>query len=336
LLDRKTRQVAQEMFKNLQDEAVKRKAVEKILDDPERRRQMPGVAATVYGDPITIRELSDECLERHATEVLDGTISRKIVEIEAKKRGITATEAEIDKEIAATALEGMRAKPDGSPDVEGWLAMIKKRGVSPEVYRHDAIWPAVVLKKLVAQSVQVSDEDLKRGFESNYGIRVRCKAIVLNDQRRALEVFDMARKEKTSEHFGRLAMQYSIEPGSQRLMGDVPPVRKYCGQDELERQAFALIDGELSGVFQMGDKFIILRCEGHTKPDENIKFAEVRDLIQKDLHEKKLQRAMAAKFEELKDGASITNFIAGTTHSPQSPKTPTAAVGQSPQSLPYR
>ncbi len=337
LLDRKTRQVAQETFKSLQDAAVKGKAIEKIWDDPEKHRQMPGVAATVYGDPITIRELADECLERHAAEVLDGTISRKIVELECKKKDIAISESDIDKEIEATALEGMRAKPDGSADVDGWLAMVKKRGVSTEVYRRDAIWPAVVLKKLVGKSIAVTDEDLKKGFESNYGERVRCKAIVLNDQRRALEVFDMARKKNTSEYFGTLATQYSVEPGSQRLMGDVPPVRKHCGQEELERQAFALTDGELSGVFQLGDKFVILRYEGRTKPDSNIKFAEVRDLIYQDLYEKKLQIAMAAKFEELKNGASVTNFVAGTTHSPNSTKaTPATAKGPSSQPLPYR
>ena len=337
LLDRKTRQVAQEMFKNLQDTAVTRKAIEKIWDDPEKHRQMPGVAATVYGDPITIRELADECLERHASEVLDGTISRKIVEIECKRKDINVTESDIDREIEATALEGMRAKPDGSADVEGWLAMVRMRGVSTEVYRHDAIWPAVVLKKLVGKSIQVTEEDLKKGFESNYGERIRCKAIVLNDQRRALDVFEMARKKNTSEDFGKLATQYSIEPGSQRLMGDVPPVRKHCGQDELERQAFALTDGELSGVFQLGNNFVILRCEGRTKPDGNIKFADVRDLIYKDLYEKKLQVAMAAKFEELKNAASVTNFVAGTTHAPNSSKaTPATANGPSSQPLPYR
>jgi len=331
LLDRKTRQTAQEMFKKLQDAAVQKKAVVKIWDDPAKSRRMPGVAATVYGEPITMRELGEECMERHAPEVLEGTISRKIVELACKRANVSVTDADLDKEIEETAAESMRLTPDGKPDVHGWLAMIKKRGVSIEVYRHDAIWPAVVLKKLVRKSIEVTEDDLKKGFESNYGERVRCKAIVLNDQRRALEVFEMARKKNTSEHFGELATQYSIEPGSQKLLGDVPPIQKHNGQPELEEQAFRLTDGELSGIFQLGDKFVILRCEGRTKPPA-VAFADVRNDIYQDLYAKKLQGAMAKKFEELKEAAEVTNFVAGTTHSPKSVKAAAAGAGLSPYS----
>ena len=50
---------------------------------------MPGVAATVYDDQITIRELAEECIARHGKEVLEGTINRTLIELECKKQGIT-------------------------------------------------------------------------------------------------------------------------------------------------------------------------------------------------------------------------------------------------------
>ena len=101
---------------------------------------------------------------------------------------------------------------------------------------------------------------------------MRCLAIVLNNQRRAQQVFEMARKNNTTENFGELAAQYSVEPGSQAMHGEVPPIKKYGGQPKLEEEAFALKPGELSGVIQVGDKFVILRCEGYTKP-ANVDFA---------------------------------------------------------------
>ena len=55
---------------------------------------------------------------------------------------------------------------------------------------------------------------------------MRCLAIVLNNQRRAEQVFEMARKNNTSEYFGELAAQYSVEPGSQSLRGEVPPIKQ--------------------------------------------------------------------------------------------------------------
>ena len=35
----------------------------------------------------------------------------------------------------------------------------------------------------------------------------------------------MARKNNTAENFGELATQYSVEPGSQAMKGEVPPIK---------------------------------------------------------------------------------------------------------------
>ena len=77
------------------------------------------------------------------------------------------------------------------------------------MYRNDVVWPSVALKKLVGDKVEVTEEDLRKGYEANYGPRVRCLAIVLDNQRRAQQVFEMARKNNTAEYFGELAAQYS-------------------------------------------------------------------------------------------------------------------------------
>ena len=319
--DRKTRKVAENIFRELQDRAIKQKAIAVVWDDPAERARMPGVAATVYNDQITIRELAEECVVRHGKEVLDGTISRKIIELECTRQGIVVTDADIDKEIAKSALAGVKTKPDGSPDVKAWLRIVtKKQGVSLEVYRNDAVWPTVALKKLVGDSVKVTEDDLKKGFEANYGERVRCLAIVLNELRRAEQVFEMARAHNTSENFGDLAAQYSVEPGSQALRGEVPPIQHYGGQPTLEQEAFQLQPGELSGVIQVGDKFVILRCEGRTKPVTK-DFARVRGEIYKDLFEKKQRIAMMDKFESLQEAATVDNYLANTSHSPKMPTT---------------
>ena len=69
-------------------------------------------------------------------------------------------------------------------------------------------------------------------------------------------------------------------------------------------------------MIQVGDKFILLRCEGFTEPAD-VKFADVRDEIYKDLYEKKLYLKMAECFENLQDSATIHNYLAGTSHAPK-------------------
>lgn len=320
--DRKLRRVSAEVFRQLQDAAK----VENVWNDPARRREMPGVAALINGQAVTLAELAEQCIDRHGEDVLEGVINRKLIEQACKKRNIAVSEAELDAEVARAAAVMVPPKADGSPDVETWLATVtESQDVSVEVYRNDAVWPSVALKKLVGNDVKVSEEDLKRGFEANYGRRVRCRAIVMSNFRRAQEVWEKARENPTVDRFGDLAEQYSIEPASQALRGEVPPIARHGGQPVLEEEAFKLQPGELSGIIQVEDKFVILLCEGYTEPTQ-VTFDEVRQLIYDDLFEKKQRLAMADYFQHLQDSASIDNYLAGTSRSPA----PTARAASTP------
>jgi parvulin-like peptidyl-prolyl isomerase len=311
--DRKMYSMAEELFQQLQKGA----RVENIWNDPVKQKQMPGVAATINGTPITIDELDEQCVARYGQEVIDAMVSRKLIEQDCQKQNVTVTDAEFNAEIDREAMLNVKPKPDGSPDIEAWLSVVtKQKGIPLEAYRRHMVWPAAALRKLVIGKVEVTEDDLRKGYEANYGPRVRCLAIVMNNQRRAQQVFELARKNNTSEAFGELASQYSIEPGSQAMHGEVPPIKRYGGQPILEEEAFQLKPGEISGVIQVGDKYVILRCEGYTK-SANVDFATVRNDIYEDLHEKKVHSAMTKHFEEIREASTIDNYLAGTSHSPK-------------------
>jgi parvulin-like peptidyl-prolyl isomerase len=326
--DRKVRAAAQDIFLKLSENA----RVEKCFDDPVKSQQMPGVAATINGRPmISVAELAQACIDRHGEEVLEGTINRTLLELECQKRGVQVSAQDMDQEIARAAALGVPPKSDGSPNVKAWLEEItRNEGISLEIYRRDVVWPSVALRKLAEGRVTVTPEDMQRGFESNYGPQARCLAIVLNNQRRAQEVFDLARKNNTAEYFGYLAEQYSIEPGSRALRGEVPPIKKWGGMPVLEDEAFALKPGELSGVIQVNDKFVILRCEGFTKPEVNVKPAEVQDLLHREIYEKKLHLAMGNYFKNLLAAAEIDNYLTGHSHEPDRRATPAEALRHVP------
>jgi len=183
------------------------------------------------------------------------------------------------------------------------------------------VWPSAALKKLVGGAVKITNEDIQKGFEANFGPRVRCLAIVLGNFRRAQEVWEMARRNNTREYFGDLAEQYSSEASSKSLRGEVPPVRRHSGQPVLEKEAFALKEGELSGIIQIGEQFVILRCEGYTEPID-VELETVRDEIHADLLEKKQRLAMAQYFGRLKENATVINYLTGKTQAPTKPVSP--------------
>lgn len=313
LKDRKLRAAASDVFKELQKHAV----VENVFNDPAKSKHLPGVAAIINKQKVTVRELAEECLDRHGTDVLEGTVNRKLLDQAIRKRNLKVVDADIDAEIGRAAVSMGQTKAGGKPDIEAWLDHVtKNEHITREVYVRDEVWPSVALKKLVGGTVKITQEDLKRGYEANYGPKVQCRAIVVNNQRRAQEVWEKARENPTVKNFGDLAEQYSIEAGSRSLRGEVPPIQKNGGQPLLEQEAFSLKPGELSGVVQVGGTFVILFCEGYTQPIKT-SFEEVKELLYRDILEKKLRLAMAKAFDDLKEAAHIDNFLTGTMKSPK-------------------
>ncbi len=319
--DRKMRRVAHDIFRELQERAV----VKNVFNDPVLRTQMPGIAGIVNDHQVSIAELGEMSILRHGEEVLEGSINRRLIEQAVRKAKLTITDVDLDAEIARAATASIKPKADGSPDVEGWLKLVtEQQGVSVEVYRHDAVWPSVAMRKLVAEGVKVTEEDLQKGYEANYGPRVRCLAIVLNNLRRAQQVWEMARERPTAEFFGDLAEKYSIEPGSQALRGEVPPIQRHGGQPLLEKDAFTLQAGEISGIIDVGNgRFVILFCTGRTDPVK-VDFAQVRSLIQEDIRDKKLRIAMGNYFDKLQEAATVDNYLANTSRSPAKKEAGTA------------
>jgi parvulin-like peptidyl-prolyl isomerase len=314
--DRKLRAAAAETFKTLQEQTK----VQNVMNEPALSQKMPGVAALLDNEPITLHDLAEHCIERHGVDVLDGYINRCLLEQALRRKRLTMTDDDLHAELARAAVSMGKLDEQGKPDVEAWLKMVTEaQAIDRDVYLHDVVWPSAAMKKIVGTNINITKEDLQRGFEANYGPRVRCRAIVFNNHRRAQEVWDMARQELTSEHFGDLAEQYSIEANSRSLRGEIPPIQKWGGQPVLEREAFALKKGELSGIIQVGENYLVLFCEGYTKPIE-VDFAAVKSQLEADIHEKKLRLAMADAFEKMKGEATIDNYLAGKTQSPKEDK----------------
>ncbi|TWT69607.1 putative parvulin-type peptidyl-prolyl cis-trans isomerase precursor [Crateriforma conspicua] len=304
--DEKIRVAAAGLFEQLQSEAN----VKKVFGDPAAEKQHPGVAALVNNQPLTIAQVAEEAVRRHGEEVLQGEINRRLLTQALRSNGVTVAAADLTAETERAAIAFGFTKPDGSADIQSWLQSVVSDGDTTEdIYVRDAVWPSVALRKLVESEVQLTDEELKRGFDSAYGPKVEVLAIVLGDQRTAQKVWQMARDNPTPQFFGELAQQYSIEPSSASNAGLVPPIRKHGGQPAIEKEAFSLKPGQLSGIVATGDKYIIMRCQGFTKPVVS-DFDAVREELVRDLSEKKLAQAMASKFDELKENASIENFFA--------------------------
>lgn len=330
LRDQRLGQAANEIFATLQ----KTSQVVTVFGNQELEAKHPGVAGFLNQEAIPMDQLAAECIQRHGRDILKGEINRKLLEAALKANNKQVTQADIDAEImrAADAMGYLRT--DGSPDADAWLkSIIEEEGTSIDLYVKDAVWPSVALKKLVQDNVQVTPEDLQKGFEANFGPRAEVLAIVLSNQRTAEDVWQQARKNLNEAAFGELAAKWSVESVSRSNYGKVPPIRKHSGQPTLEAAAFALQPGEISGVVAMDDQYIVLYKQGETKP--LIKdFEAVRPEIHKEILEKKLRVAMQDMLDKMLSSAQIDNLLEQTSQAGQQPVPPggsaTAPVSAQP------
>ncbi len=249
---------------------------------------------------IPLDDVFRECALRVGNDVIESMINRAVIQLACEQQGVQITEAEVEQEIVRI------SKQFGIP-TESWIEMLRQeRNITPEQYKRDVIWPMLALKKLAGEKAEVTEKDMQEAFIRHYGARVKCRMIMFDNLRRANEV--LAKAELKPDDFPRLAREHSIDPTSRAMEGSVPPIAKYSGNPELEKAAFRLKEGEVSGIIQFGmNRYVILKCEGFT--DQKVKdISEVRDALHKDLVEEKVQESVAKLFENMKKGAHINNF----------------------------
>jgi foldase protein PrsA len=270
----------------------------------KRIRNKPEYFARVNEQLISQNLVAEECVARYGQEVLDNIVNRTIIQQACKKQGIVITAVEVDEEI-------VRIAKKFNLSVENWFQMLQaERNLTPRQYRRDIIWPMLALKKIAGERVRVTDEDMRKGFLHDYGVKVKAKLIMLDNFRRAQSVWEKVHKHP--ERFGEFAREYSIESNSRALDGQIPPIRQHSGNENLEKAAFALRDGQVSGIIQIGQsQFAILLCEGRTR--RTVSFEEVKESLEEHLLESKVQESVAKVFRKLKEEAVVHNYLTGIT-----------------------
>lgn len=266
-------------------------------------RVAPDRAVAKVGDVVVnYEDLAQECVQVSGRKILDDMINRLIIQQACLKHQIEVTPAEVDAEV-------VKISKQFNLPVESWYQMLEsEQGLTQSQYRRDVIWPILALRKLAGEQTEISEEEIKRAYIRDYGPRVKARIIVLDNQRRAQAVWEEANR-GTPDDFERLAAAHSIEPTSRSLRGAIPPIRRYVGNDELEKVAFKLKAGEISGIIQLAaTRYAILLCEGQTESVVN-SIDEVREIIIGNLVEEKAGDAVNQVFAKLKEETLVDNYL---------------------------
>jgi len=263
------------------------------------------IVARVNGQLISYDQLAKECVARHGKQVLEGIINRTIIEQSFKDKPGAPTRQDVDKEIREIA-----KKFNLAPDQ--WMEMMQaQQELTPDQYRRDVIWPMLALRKLAGNDINLTEQEIQEAYEYHYGQKVRARVIVLDRIRQAQQVWELAKK--NPENFERLAMEYSVDSSSRALGGAVPPIPRFGNTSkEVEKAAFNLAPGEISGVIQVPENkhWVILKCEGHTEKI-GVGLEEVRAALTNELREQKVQKLAHKTFSDLQASARVDNLLTG-------------------------
>ena len=185
---------------------------------------------------------------------MDHIINKQLIMSECRRQNFTVTRAEVDAEIERMATRF------GIP-VDQWLKMLKQeRGINPDQYASDIIWPTLALRKLAGEPLQVSKEELVREFEIQYGPAVKARLISCKDEQKAKKLHEQA--VANPEEFGNLARDNSEDVASAAAKGLIQPIRMHGSYEGIEKAAFNMADGEISQVIPASGQYVIIKREG--------------------------------------------------------------------------
>ncbi|MDP2268922.1 MAG: peptidylprolyl isomerase, partial [Deltaproteobacteria bacterium] len=243
----------------------------------------------------------DTALAESRQAFLNRLIDASLIEQEARKNGISVKDEEV-----MTAIKDMTDRRN--VPLEDLAKELAKEGLSLEAYKKDIREQMVrmrLLRREIKSKLMVTDQEIGEYYSlhrSDYEGReaVRIQQILLavpkgaggearEKMRQAAE--EMSGRLKNGEPFELLAA--GISSGSAAGSGDLGFIERGMVVPEVEKAAFALGKGEVSGVVESPAGFHIIRAldkrGGGLKPIE-----DVREEIQTRIEEQKMMK----KFDE--------------------------------------
>lgn len=243
----------------------------------------------------------DTALAESRQAFLNRLIDASLIEQEARKNGISVKEEEV-----MTAIKDMTDRRNVA--LEDLVKELAKEGLSLEAYKKDIREQMVrmrLLRREIKSKLMVTDQEIgeyyshhRSDYEGREAVRIQQILLAIpkgaggevrEKMRKAAE--EISGRLKNGEPFELLAASFSS--GSAAGGGDLGFIERGMVLPEVEKAAFALGKGEVSGVVESPAGFHIIRVldkrGGGLKPIEN-----VREEIQARIEEQKMMK----KFDE--------------------------------------
>ncbi len=295
------------------------------------------VVAIVNDDLITLSELRETALSLDPTSeqqvdertVLNQMVESKIFEQEAKRRGITVSEEELDASI-----EQVRVRYNLTE--EQMEEVLKKQNLTPESFREQWRMQTLGNKLLESQlrnKIVVTDDEIIQYYEKNYGEieysagstetygeeEVEIAHILIspdtpNAEDKANEV---AQKAKSGDNFAALASEYSDDSFTADKGGNLGTFKRGDLIQPLEIAVERTAEGEVAGPVQSPAGYHVIKVLRRTNSGGNIDNNESdtteelaiseteKEEIRQIIHRQKAEEQLKTWLAELREKAYV-------------------------------
>ncbi|GAK52682.1 PpiC-type peptidyl-prolyl cis-trans isomerase [Candidatus Moduliflexus flocculans] len=270
------------------------------------------------------KEMPAEQRQQIEKQVLDQLVTERILLQEAAKLNVTVDQKELADRIA-------QVKPQ-RPDLtdEQWTSFLTR----------DMMIQKLIQQEVVSKIV-VSDEDVQKFYDEQKDRfhepeKIRASHIlVLVPQDATPEAKDAAKKKidgvleeiNAGKDFAELAKANSEDPGSKDNGGDLDFFPRGAMVKPFEDAAFALKDGEVSGVVETQFGYHIIKKTGE-KAERDVPLDEVKDQLKGSLTKQKTNTEVMAWVDNLKKQSTIemTNATPTAQATPETATEPDTAA----------
>jgi parvulin-like peptidyl-prolyl isomerase len=281
------------------------------------------VVAFIHSNqPITRQELGDYLIARYGADKLQLLVNKRMLDRACQARGVTVTSAEVDAEFA-NELKGLAV--DRATFVKTVLGRYKKNLYE---FKEDVLRPRLQLTRLCQPNITVSEDDLRKAFESAYGEKVECRVIVWPAEQEQAAQNSYASLRDSEEKFAEAARKQA-ESGLAATGGRIKPISRYSMDPRIEAEAFKLGSGQVSELIKIDKSIFLLRCDRRIPADTAVNFNAVKPKLEPEIREAKLQMAIGEELKKLRDQSKPTIYLKKADradHGPTSPPTQVVAT----------
>ncbi|TCO71368.1 foldase protein PrsA [Marinisporobacter balticus] len=242
-----------------------------------------------YGEKIWSMDMNGKTyLQAVQEKVLDQMIDEEAIVKYMQDKKIVVSDKEIEKQYE-NYKESMKDQTEAKKFLEenGIDESFVKNQIKTDMYVNK-------FQQKMIEDLKLTDKKLEADYKKNEAVytkdQTKASHILVEDEKTAK---DLLKRIKSGEDFGKLAKEFSKDPGSAMNGGDLGIFGKGMMVPEFEAVAFSLKPGEVSDPVKTQFGYHIIK-------GDTIKFEDVKEKIRMDMIQKKIVDQLDAIKKDLK------------------------------------